>query len=137
MRIEREQRALNNFMWEIQYPFPYEDNVFLDNTVKLHSISAESALEKYTEYHKLMKDHLNETDFEYMVWQEWKEGYARYVENLIRMELSISKNTTALNPPFDRVCFYGLGSCYIEALLKADPALNEDLERLFERISLK
>ena len=111
-------------MWEMNYPFPYE-------TVGLYDIS------DLINYHKNMKEYLKETDFEYMIWQEWKEGFARYVENLVREELKTDKNINTLNPPFDRISFYEIGSRYIKLLLENDKTINGDLEKLFYTMMLK
>jgi hypothetical protein len=137
LTIEKQNRKVNNFMWEINYPFPYEDDFFISMTAKLNGIPCEDRLESFTDHHKKLKVYLNETDFEYMVWQEWKEGFARYVENLIREKLGMEKNNNILYPPFDRICFYETGSKYIEALLKNDNTLNNDLEKLFNKMMLK
>jgi hypothetical protein len=66
-----------------------------------------------------------------MIWQEWKEGYARYIENLIRERLGVNKNSKVLTAPFDRVCFYEIGSRYIEIMIKNDRGLKGNLEALF------
>lgn len=36
-----------------------------------------------------MKDTLTTPDYEYMVWEEWKEGFARLIENRIRNNLEL------------------------------------------------
>jgi len=100
----------------------------------LDGASGENRLERFTDYHGKMKTYLKETDFEYMVWQEWKEGYARYVENLVREKLGMRKNASPLAPPFDRVCFYGIGSKYIELLVQTDDALKDDAGKLFHKM---
>jgi hypothetical protein len=128
LKIEKQQREANNMIWEMNYQFPYEDDIFINMTTELDDISS---------YHKEMKKYLNETDFEYMIWQEWKEGFARYVENLVREELKMEKNSNALNPPFDRVCFYEIGSRHIKALIENDKTLNDDMGKLFYRMMLK
>jgi len=124
LMIEKQHQDANNIMWEINYPFPYE-------TPGLGDIS------DLINYHKKMKECLKETDFEYMIWQEWKEGFARYAENLLREELGLERNTNILNPPFDRVCFYEIGSRYIKVLLENDKTINGDLEKLFYKMMLK
>lgn len=134
LTIEKQQREANNVMWELNYPFPYEDDVFIKMTSELQGTSNESGLEPFMNYHKRLKDYLKETDFEYMIWQEWKEGFARYVENLVREKLRMEKNTSILTSPFDRVCFYEIGSKYIEILFRADPTLKNDMESLFYKM---
>lgn len=129
LEIQRQQAS--NVMWELNYPFPYEDDVFVSITRDLQSVPIGNEYELFACYHKKMKDHLAQIDYEYMVWQEWKEGYARYVENLIREKLGMKRTRTILSPPFDRVCFYEIGSRYIEGLAKADKTLRKDMLKLF------
>jgi hypothetical protein len=74
-------------MWELNYPFPYASETFISKTKEL-----DNGYDIGT-YHNEMKTEINEKDFEYMIWQEWKEGYARYIENLIRERLGVNKKT--------------------------------------------
>ena len=134
LTIEKQQREANNMMWELNYQFPYDDDVFIEMTVKLNNASDDVKYETYINYHKAMKSYLSVTDFEYMVWQEWKEGFARYVENLIREKIGMEKNRNVLSQPFDRVTFYEIGSSYIDLLLKQDSELKEDVEKLFYKM---
>lgn len=126
------KQNLINPMWEIDHPFSYEDDVFVSSTTELNDAKQ---LDVFKKYHEKMKKHLSVTDFEYMVWQEWKEGYARYAENLIRENQLMKKNTQDLLAPYDRVSFYEIGSRYIELLIKNDDTLKMDLEKLFYTMS--
>jgi hypothetical protein len=83
-----------------------------------------------------MKNILQETDFEYMIWQEWKEGYARYIENMIRKHLSWQLNINELETPFNRVHFYEIGSNYIELLINNEVELGNDIKELFNKMIL-
>ena len=83
------------------------------------------------DYHKKLHDHLKKTDFEYLIWQEWKEGFARYIENLIYDNLGIEQNRNAISRPFDRVSLYEIGSRYITSLINEDNSLSSDLYKLF------
>ncbi|MCL1846041.1 MAG: hypothetical protein FWF77_09070 [Defluviitaleaceae bacterium] len=120
-----------NFSWEIDYPFPYDDEYFSDATEKLNNAPGANLTTHFANYHMEMKARLKTTDYEYLVWQEWKEGFARYIENLIRTKMKMSPNKTELIRPFDRVGFYELGSRYIRALLEADNSLAHNLDKLF------
>lgn len=131
LRIEKLNKEADNSSWELVYPFPYDKDAFLSLTEQLEGIPPETGLSCYREYHANIKKWLSETDFEYMIWQEWKEGSARYIENLVRQKLGLQKNNQPLQPPFDRVCFYEIGSRYIEALIRADEALIGDIEKLY------
>ncbi len=57
---------------------------------------------------------LSPLDWEYMVWQEWKEGYARHVENKIQRELGLKVNTFGEEPPYSRITFYAGGAAHFE-----------------------
>jgi hypothetical protein len=70
-------------------------------------------------------------DFEYMLWQEWKEGSARYFENLIRRELELPLASSRAKPPFDRVTFYAGGEALISLLVRQRPELTSNFEDLF------
>ena len=39
-------------MWEMHYPFPYEDEIFVSMIAKLNDISSEIGFESYIKYHK-------------------------------------------------------------------------------------
>ena len=70
-------------MWEINHPFPYEDSFVINKTIELESFLEKESITGVVYFHSQMRDYLNKIDYEYMIWQEWKEGYARYIENLI------------------------------------------------------
>jgi len=40
-----------------------------------------------------MRKYLKNHDYEYMIWQQWKEGFARYIENKIRNTLNVEKKS--------------------------------------------
>jgi hypothetical protein len=128
LNVAQEAMEKQDYMWEIKYPFPYEDEIFMYWTKKLN--------EGYdiVKYHKELYSKLKQNDFEYMVWQEWKEGYARYIENLVREKLNLKKNTNILVPPFDRTCFYEIGSRYIEKLVNDNTNKTVDLEKMFTKM---
>ena len=134
LSIEKQEQQKNNFAWEINYPFPYTNNFFISSTMELNDSFIENEYELFKQYHIKIKEFINETDYEYMIWQEWKEGYARYVENLIRIKLGMKENSGILSPPFNRVCFYEIGSKYISILFNADNSLCGDLEKLFYKM---
>ena len=128
LTIAQEAEKKQDYMWELNYPFPYNNEEFIRKTIELNN---EYDIRKY---HIEMKTILNEKEFEYMIWQEWKEGYARYIENMIREKIDIKRNSKILKPPFDRVCFYEIGSKYIETLIKRNTELKNNLEKIFYEI---
>ncbi len=134
LEIERKSKESNNFTWEITHPFPYKNSTFTQKTIELRNYFDVRDYLSVLNYYKEIKESLKEIDYEYMIWQEWKEGFARYIENLVRHRLGINKNTDNLKPPFDRVCFYEIGSKYIELLIEKDKSLKNNLKELYFRM---
>jgi len=128
LTIATEAEEKHDYMWELNYPFPYNNKEFIRKTMELNN-GYDIRI-----YQIEMKTILNDKEFEYMIWQEWKEGYARYIENMIRENFGIKKNSKELKPPFDRVCFYEIGSKYIENLIKRNMELKNNLEKIFFEI---
>ena len=69
-----------------------------------------------------------------MVWQDWKEGLARYLENRMQEERGLPVNTYGDEPPYDRIAFYNGGAQLIAYLLRTNPALQDDPRALFEEM---
>ncbi len=67
-----------------------------------------------------------------MVWQEWKKGYARHVENKIQRELGLKVNTFGEEPPYSRITFYVGGAAYFDFLAGQEPEALTDLQGLFD-----
>ena len=134
LKIDKQEREANNMIWEITYTFPYEDDNFVCLTQKLNDVTSNGEYIDIVSYHNNMKNNLSEIDFEYMIWTEWKEGFARYIENLICERLGMKMNENQLCPPFSRVTFYEIGSRYIKFLLNDDKTLCNDLDKLFYKM---
>ncbi len=69
-----------------------------------------------------------------MVWQEWKEGVARFIENLISRRLGFRENHYGAEKPFSRVSFYEGGARFIGFLSRDNKNLLVDIEGLFNRM---
>lgn len=121
-------------MWEIEHPFPYQARSFQRGYQGFLEAADREDMQQISNTRKALKTYLGRHDFEYMVWQEWKEGFARWVENHLRAQLGLTENIIGLVPPFSRVTFYAGGAAYIDLLQAHNPALVEDLRQLFERI---
>jgi hypothetical protein len=125
----REAWEKRDFMWDLNHPFPYTSEYFINKTRELDNGY------DIGKYHSEMKAELSEKDFEYMIWQEWNEGYARYIENLVRERFGLQKiNTPQLAPPFERPVFYTIGSRYIETLIRNDATLKGNIKALFQKM---
>ncbi|WP_099210743.1 hypothetical protein [Thermococcus henrietii] len=130
LRIAREYWERGDYSWELEHPFPYEDGRF----VELYSALLGGELERIPEIRAGFREVLSEKDFEYMVWEEWKEGFARLIENRLRALFGLPENHAGGERPFSRVTFYEGGARLIEWLCKTEPHLYHDLRALFERM---
>ena len=134
LEIARRAKAANDCMWELNYPFPYNSPDFSD-LYKLFLDSFENdGRDEVLEYRFQLNQILGKTDFEYMVWQEWKEGFARFIENRIKNRLDLAENHSGIREPFDRVLFYEGGARYIEFLEFREPQLLLQIEELYHRM---
>lgn len=134
LEIEKISKAEGNFMWEITHPFPYENPNFINKTMELDNFDNSKDLSNFIKYHRQMRKHLSSIDFEYMIWQEWKEGYARYIENKIRKEIGLNLNINKLQPPFSRVCFYEIGSRYIDLIINFNNEFLINIDELYYKM---
>ncbi|MDR1837796.1 MAG: hypothetical protein LBQ89_09080 [Treponema sp.] len=131
LSIQKQEMAKKNYNWEIDFSFPYNNEYLIDKTMELSDCFTRDNYENVEIYRNCMRAYLHKAEYEYMIWQEWKEGFARYVENLIRKELGLRLNGNILVQPFGRVHFYEIGSKYIEMLIKNDKGLNDNIVKLF------
>ncbi|MDH3217279.1 MAG: hypothetical protein OEN01_13505 [Candidatus Krumholzibacteria bacterium] len=136
LAIATEATERGDFMWELEHPFPYADPEFvLSYSAMNASLLAGDAERALAERAKL-RAHLSAIDYEYMVWEEWKEGLARYLENRIQERRGLPVNTFGDEPPYDRIAFYHGGAHWIAYLVRMDPALDADPKALFEAMRL-
>jgi hypothetical protein len=134
LAIYREAMASHDFMWELQYPFPY-GNAEVRRVYGLWQAAlAADTFGAADHWRSVLKKELTSRDWEYMTWQEWKEGLARYLENIVRRRLGLSSNLPAADAPFDRVAFYRGGELFIRRLQRAEPSLEKDIGMLYLRI---
>ena len=121
-----------DWMWELNHPFPYNDDLFKILLLTLGVVNKNSEVDNnIIKFHKEMKKQLTKIDFEYMIWQEWKEGYARLIENKIRVYYGLKPQVTQMNVANERIIFYGLGERYIERIISQHPEYFYDIEKLF------
>jgi len=133
--IARRAEETGDVMWEIEYPFPYTAKAFIQGYQQFLSalnVGDEAGIAQAREG---LRGYLGVHDFEYMVWQEWKEGFARWVENRLQRELGLAENTKGAQLPFSRVSFYAGGAAYINFFSAQDPSVVNDLPELFSRMA--
>jgi hypothetical protein len=133
--IAQQAQEKGDFMWEIQHPFPYQAGAFTRAYARFFEAIATGDQPGLRMARGELYDYLGLHDFEYLVWQEWKEGFARWVENHAHHKLGLSENFGGLEPPFSRVTFYAGGAAYIDFLQTREPHLVNDLEALFTRMA--
>lgn len=134
LAVFREAQAKNDFMWEINHPFPYDNQQFVSYYASFLELEPESQRDVVWAIREKLGACLNQVDFEYMVWQEWKEGFARRIENQIRFKLGLPENQGGKTSPFNRVSFYVGGEKFIGFITKQDSSLILDIELLFIRM---
>jgi hypothetical protein len=132
--VAKKAMSKNDYMWELNYPFPYDNSKFTKTYSLLLKALEENNHDDIFKYRIQLKQILSKDDFEYMVWQEWKEGFARFIENQIRCRFSIEENHYGIEKPFHRVSFYEGGSRFIEFLGKQKTKLLIDIDELFYKI---
>ena len=131
------QQAMENgdYMWELNHPFPYSDTLFIKYYDEFLSALSDNNEIKIIESRKFLQNHLTEIDYEYMTWQEWKEGLARYIENRIKKELGLAENFYGREKPYHRVTFYYGGELFVKYLFNQDKSTITNLYALFNYIS--
>ena len=132
--VAREAMQKKDYMWELNYGFPYADDRFIEVYGAFIEALENQDTESVTQSRQELRRILSKHEYEYMVWQEWKEGFARFMENRMRLLLGGEENNYGLEQPFHRISFYVGGASYIRFLLLSAPELETDLEGLFHRL---
>jgi hypothetical protein len=135
LEIYKHAMEQKDWMWELNYAFPYSKKEFTEPYVALLSMLNKNDLNDVKDIRETIKAQLNKSEYSYMTWVEWKEGFARWVENKIRDKFGIKENHAGGTEPFDRVTFYEGGSRIIELIYKTDPKTVLDLEKLYSFIN--
>ena len=118
--------------WELDFPFPYESEGFTGHYQALLAglrVGNEVAIrDAFAELRSVLSLH----EAEYMLWQMWKEGTARWVENRIQRHLGLPVNRYGAEQPYSRISFYVGGADYFEWLAERDEGAVADVEELFQ-----
>jgi hypothetical protein len=135
LRVYRVAMERKDYMWELQYPFPYASDAFGQVYGEmLRALSGKNGA-AVPEVRARLKRLLSADEWDYMTWQEWKEGLARHLENQARARLGEPPNTRGAMPPHSRVTFYAGGDALVRWLGRAEPGIEKDIERLYRRIA--
>jgi hypothetical protein len=131
LEVARRAMAVRNYMWEIEYPFPYSSPDFIETYAALLQAVDANQGEEALRVHQTLRKFLLPLDFEYLTWQEWKEGFARLIENRLQWQFNLLENHYGREQPYHRITLYEGGAGVIDALSQAAPDLYTDLEKLF------
>jgi hypothetical protein len=131
LEIERTSVNKDNYYWELHYPFPYEDESVAALIDRLLNQLAISELNGVFGIRDELRRYLNTEQYEYMVWQEWKEGFARFVENKIKKQLNLEELHAGTALPYSRLTFYETGSRLIDCIIAEYPECMLDSKKLF------
>ncbi len=134
LKIAQKAQKAGDVMWEIQHPFPYDQETFIRAYADLFQNLESKDRGGILAARKRLEKCLPEMDFEYLIWQEWKEGFARWIENQLQKRLGIPINTGGRAQPFKRVSFYAGGAGMINWLHNIDPEATQNLNRLFNTL---
>lgn len=128
--LARKKDAEGDYMWELDYPFPYNYREFI-RYARMILETHDSLLDDIREVRSRLRESLGNEAYEYLVWQEWKEGFARYIENKVRRFLTLNENHGGNCEPYSRVTLYETGSILIAKTVNRNQELANDLQQLF------
>ena len=134
LEINRIAMEKQDFSWELNHPFPYQDSLFTAVYGQFSESLAANDSAGVRQARRTLKKHLDPLDYEYLVWEEWKEGFARLVENRLQAKYGIAQNHGGKETPYNRVAFYYGGTKFIEYLTAGNRDLFFDNQALFERM---
>jgi hypothetical protein len=124
----------NMSLWEARHAFEYEDDRFVYSYGRLLAALSTGDLVTALSCHAAVVRDLAPLDREFMVWQEWKEGFARWVENKVRRRLGLRRNESGRAAPYGRGAFHVGGAGLIDLLVRAEPCLAHQLTDLYQRL---
>ena len=133
--IYQEAMKKKEYSWELQYPFPYGDYAFARAYGALLRALDAGQDNQVQELRARLHDSMTKAQWEYMTWEQWKEGFARFLENRMRGRLELAENMGGGETPYNRVSFYYGGDRLIRFLTRQDKTVLEDIERLYSRIN--
>lgn len=134
LSLYREAMKTKDYMWELQYPFPYSKPAFVEAYAALFKAWDADDAATADSLRGALHQALSPAEWEYLTWQEWKEGLARYLENRMRQVVGLPENKGGETPPFNRVTFYRGGDKLIRFLVRRRPEIVNDLETLYRTI---
>ena len=135
LSLYRDAMKNKDYMWELQYKFPYSDPAFIKIYSELFKAWDGNDAAAAESLKSALKKALSSAEWEYLTWQEWKEGLARYLENRMRAVVGLPENRGGEDLPFNRVTFYRGGDKLIRFLERRRPGIVNDLSGLYRAIN--
>jgi hypothetical protein len=137
LSIFKQAMEKKDYSWELQYPFPYTDPDFVRSYRALLDAWERDDTAAAAALREQLYKSLSPQDWEYLTWQEWKEGLARNLENRMRRVAGLPENAGGTSAPYDRITFYVGGDKLIRFLERTERKAAGDLETLYRKISAK
>jgi len=134
LSIYTKAMAEKDYMWEINYAFSYDNPEIWKSYKKTATLMEAGKLVLAKQARIELMSMLSDEEKQYLVWQEWKEGFARFIENELRMYFRTENNDYGWEQDFSRITFYAGGERMIRALVSQDIELQKDLKRLYEEM---
>jgi len=108
-------------LWELNFNFPYYDQEVGACLKQLADFRGTPCLSTKAFLNTLrdLRGCLRKLEFEYLVWQVWLEGFARFIENRLRLKHGLEEKYKTYDR-MDRHVFYQVGDHYFRTLESMD-----------------
>lgn len=131
LEVTRQAERDGHVTWELDHPFPYDRPQVAEAYRDMLAVLERDDEPSVRKARAVLLGLLKPMDAEYLVWQEWKEGFARHIENRLRARLGLPRAGPGSIPPMNRVTLYAGGDALIGFLVRREPRWFLDLEALF------
>lgn len=122
--IAQEYARKNDHMWEINHSFPYTRPEFTALFTSYLDFLERNEYVRVLNIRRQFEEIMGKHDIEYLLWQEWKEGLARFLENKIHNLVGNNENHYGSSMPYNRISFYESGSRYISLIESIHPPVS-------------
>ena len=103
--IAQEYARKNDHMWEINHSFPYTRPEFTALFTSYLDFLERNEYVRVLNIRRQFEEIMGKHDIEYLLWQEWKEGLARFLENKIHNLVGNNENHYGSSMPYNRISF--------------------------------
>ena len=123
-----------NGMWELMYPFPYDKGEIGESYLQMIDAADRGDREAVVALRAKIRDSVSRQDWEYLTWQEFKEGTARWLQNVLAARIGARPARSSRTLPIDRVTLYEGGERVILLLNEENPELGTHFPALWQAI---